>query len=63
MGGILRNMTVCALGVQTEEVDFVETGFTGWMDILVVRYRVTNSGLQRNNRFCFQGNVVQSNRL
>jgi hypothetical protein len=40
---------ICALGVQVQNVDFVETGFTGWMDFIVLWYLVMNSGLQSSN--------------
>jgi hypothetical protein len=40
---------MCALGAQMENVDFVETGFRGWMDFIVFWYLVMNSGLPSNN--------------
>jgi hypothetical protein len=45
-----------APGNETRNVDFVETGFTGRTDFIVVRYWVTITGLPINNRFRFYGN-------
>jgi hypothetical protein len=60
---IFWKITVRALGVQMGDVDFVETSFTGRTDSTVVRYSSTNNGLASNNRFRFQGNVVEINSI
>jgi hypothetical protein len=50
---------VHALGAQTLNVSFVETGFTFQTDFIAVWYSVTNYGLLSNSLFCFHGNVVK----
>jgi hypothetical protein len=45
------------------DVDFVETTFTGRTDFIVVRYSATYNGLPSNNRFRFQGNIVEVNSI
>jgi hypothetical protein len=52
-----------ALRAQTRSVDFVETGFTGRRDLIVVRYSVNNNVLPSNRRFRFQVNVVEVKRI
>jgi hypothetical protein len=42
---------VCPLGAQIKNYDFVETGFIGLNDFIVVRYSATDSGLPSNSRF------------
>jgi hypothetical protein len=54
---------VRALGTQMWNADFVETGFTGRTDFVVVRYSVAINGLSSNNLFRFQGNVVKVDRI
>jgi hypothetical protein len=39
--------------------DFVEIGFAGRTDFIVVRYSATNSGVPSNSQFRFQGNVFK----
>jgi hypothetical protein len=43
-------------------VNFHETGHTV-QTVFIVRYSATNSGLQNNNRFRFQGSVVEASRI
>jgi hypothetical protein len=50
---------VSALQVQMRNINFLETGFTGRTDFIVVRYSVTNNGLL--SRFRFQGYVIKVN--
>jgi hypothetical protein len=45
------------------DVDFVETSFAGRTDFIVVRYSSSYNGLPSNNRFRFQGNVVELNSI
>jgi hypothetical protein len=59
IGCVSRKTSVRALGAQTWNVIFLETGFTGLTDFTVVRYSATNNGLQNNNRFRFQGEVTE----
>jgi hypothetical protein len=54
---------VRALGTQMWNADFVETGFTGRTDFVVLRYLVTNNGPSSNNLFRFQSNVVKVDRI
>jgi hypothetical protein len=54
---------VLPLGSQTGNVDPVESDSIDGTDFTVVRQSVTNSGLPSNNRFRFQGNVVEVNRM
>jgi hypothetical protein len=63
VGGIFRIMTVCALGTQMLNVDFVSTCFTDSMDFTVVRYLVISNRLSSNTRFRFNGNVVRVSRI
>jgi hypothetical protein len=49
LGSTVRKIMVHELGVQKQNVYFVETSSTGWPDLIVVWYSVTNSSLQSNN--------------
>jgi hypothetical protein len=42
-----------------QNVDFVETVSTSMKEYIVVWYWATNSGLQSNNQFPFQDNIVK----
>jgi hypothetical protein len=42
IGAIFRKTTVSALGAQTRNVDFVETGFIGETDFIATRRSATN---------------------
>jgi hypothetical protein len=48
-----------ALEIQTGNVNCHKTGFTERRDLIVVRYSVTKSELQSNNRFSFQDKVAK----
>jgi hypothetical protein len=61
-GGIFRKIMVHALEAQTQNNDFVETGFTGQPNF-TIQYSVTNNGLLRNNPFCFQSSTVKVNNI
>jgi hypothetical protein len=56
-------ITVRALGAQMRNVGFVDTGFIGRTDLIVVRYSAANSGLRSKNRFRVQGNAVKVNHI
>jgi hypothetical protein len=55
----LQEIAELALGVQTRNVDFIETYFTRQTDFIFVRYATTNESLPNNNRFRFQSNVIK----
>jgi hypothetical protein len=46
------------LGAQMRNVDFIQTGFIGRMDFVIVRYSIAATGLWSSNRFSFQGKIV-----
>lgn len=54
---------VNALGAQIQNVDFVETGFTGQINFIVVQYSATNKDLPKNNQFLFQSNDMKVNSI
>jgi hypothetical protein len=59
----VRNINTRALGAQRPNDSFLEIGFTGQTDFIVVRYSVTNSDLASNNPFRYEGNVDKVSRL
>jgi hypothetical protein len=61
--GVFRKISVRALGAQALDIDFVKTSFIGRTHFIFVRYPVTNNSLRYSNRFRFQGNVVEVNRM
>lgn len=58
IGSIFRKITVCMLGAKTWNVNFLETGYTSEMDLIVVWYSATNNCLLSNSQFHFQGILV-----
>jgi hypothetical protein len=49
-----------AIGAQTRNADFTETGFTIWTILFkVVRYSAMNNGLPSNNRVSFEDKVLK----
>jgi hypothetical protein len=51
------------LGVQKLYVNFLETDFATHNSFTVFRHSATNSGLRCKNRFRFQGNATEVNRM
>jgi hypothetical protein len=49
--GIFRKITVHVPGTQRRNVSFLETGFLGITNLIVVSYSEINNGLLSNNRF------------
>jgi hypothetical protein len=61
--GIFKHITVRALVAPVRYADFIGTCFTGWTDVIVVRYSAITNGVPSINGFRFQRNAVNVSRI
>jgi hypothetical protein len=53
VGGIIRKVMACVVGVPMQNSDFAETSFTGQTDLTVGQYLQTHHDLPSNEQFNF----------
>jgi hypothetical protein len=63
IGSVFKKVPVRAPGAQTRNVEFVKAGFIGLTDFIFVRYLASNSDMQCDNMFRFEGNAVKIKRI